>query len=154
MGFSWKLVFGLCAQEGKSLLLLSNQNVPKRWKDCCSSSNGNILTNQISIWPRSTSHCHVDINVILRIPACSRRPGDSLFDKGLHVLHGEKQTNHLDVRRDDWGVIPREGRSTCNRKYFGIAVKLPSQQTPSEEERKEHVIRQLRWNWRQPNLRR
>ena len=39
--------------------------------------------------------------------------------------------------------IPREGRSTCNRKYFETTVKLPSQQTSSKEERKEHVIRQL-----------
>ena len=67
-------------------------------KDCWSSSNGNTSTNQISTLPRSTNHCDVDISVVLHIPACSRRPGDTLFNKGLHALHGEKQINHHDVR--------------------------------------------------------
>ena len=89
-------------------------------KDCGSFSFGNPLTDHISTWPRSESLCYVDINVVLRILACSRRTGDSLFDKGLHASHGEKQTNHLDVGRNDWRVIPRERRSTCNRKYYEL----------------------------------
>ena len=49
----------------------------------------------------STNHCDVDINVVLRIPVCSRRSGDSLFDKGLHASHGEKQTNDPELRGND-----------------------------------------------------
>ena len=87
---------------------------PKRWKDCWSSPNGNLLTNQISTWPRSTNHCDVDINIVLCIPACSRRPGDSLFDKDLHAMHCknkqiismyEKMIEALYQEKDGWPVI-------------------------------------------------
>ena len=151
MESSWKQVFGLHIWEGKSLWLLHNQDVPKRWKDCWSSSNGNLSTNQISAGRRSTNHCDLDINILLCLPPYSRRPGDSMFDKGLHASHGEKLPNHLHVRGNYWALYQeKDGQPVIE--VFWIAVKLPSQQTASEEEPKEHVIRQLCWNWRQPNL--
>ena len=104
MESSWKQVFGLHIWEGKSLWLLHNQDVPKRWKDCWSSSNGNLSTNQISAGRGSTNHCDLDINILLCLPPYSRRPEDSMFDKGLHASHGEKLPNHLHVRGNYWAL--------------------------------------------------
>ena len=63
----------------------------KGWKDFWSYSNGNLLTNKITTWPSSMSHCDIDTKVVLCIAACSSRPTDSLFDKSLHASHDEKQ---------------------------------------------------------------
>ena len=130
---SSKWVFGLRIWEGKCLGLLRNKDLPKRWKDCWSSSNGNLLINQISTWPRSTNHCDASCYVVLRILLVQGVLEIPRLVK-VYMTRTVKNKHHLDVRENDWGVIPREGRLTCNRKYFELRNYQASwHQTKSDE---------------------